>query len=69
MHKLEILDITKENKRDLITVSLSNDFKSWFRDSYDLKKWNHMKFQRVFLDALWEAGIDYRKGKIKVVVS
>jgi len=58
----------EQTSKPVMVVRLDRDFKGWFCSLYELKKWNHLKFQKIFLGALRDVGADRGAQKIKVVV-
>ena len=68
MHEINVLKIYVEGDKQILSVTVTKEFKDWFKSSFGLSKWNHMKFQRVFLDALQSVGLEYSDGKVKVTV-
>ena len=69
MHEIKILSIQEEKEKTVVFVELTKAFKTYFVETHGLKKWSHMKFQRVFLDALCDMGLEVSKGKVKVSVT
>lgn len=66
MHEIEVIDIKKSEEETILHVVLLKEFKEWFTKSQGMKRWNHKKFQSVFLNALRNAGKDYKSAKVKV---
>lgn len=71
MHEVIVNEVKVNDNKVLVDVSVTKEFKSWFVENQGLKKWSHMRFQRVFLDALEDAAVvkvSLEKGKVKVCV-
>lgn len=71
MHEVIVNEVKVNNDKVLVDVSITKEFKSWFVENQGLKKWSHMRFQRVFLDALEATSsvkVNVEKGKVKVCV-
>ena len=66
MYEIEIINIKRSEEGTILHVVLVKEFKEWFTKSQGMKRWNHKKFQSVFLNALRSAGKDYKSPKVKV---
>lgn len=66
MFEIKVDDIEVVNDKHVLSVNIDESFKSWFISFHGLKRWNHMKFRKIFLNALSKKGFDYKSAKIKV---
>ena len=52
MLEIEVVAIDDVNQEKIATVRLGKDFKKWFRNSFNLKRWSQKKFSKVFLESM-----------------
>lgn len=68
MKKIEVIDIiTYENNETSMTVRLDRDFKAWFLEVSDLKRWSLARFQKEFTIAMKKNNSLLNIVKIKVI--
>ena len=49
----KIIDIVKnEDESGTIVMEISDDFKEWFKKTYNLKRFSEKKFQKFIVNAL-----------------
>jgi hypothetical protein len=68
MKKIEVIDIrTHENNETSMTVRLDEDFKAWFLEISNLKRWSLSRFQKEFARAMKQNNSLMNIIKIKVI--
>jgi hypothetical protein len=68
MRKIEVIDIRiHENNETSMTVCLDRDFKSWFLEISNLKRWSPSRFQKEFAIAMKKNNSLLNIIKIKVI--
>ena len=70
MQLVEIVSVKKDkNSCFSLEVRVDRAFKSWFCQSFELKRWSKKKFQKVFLDSLSDYPFFKDVKSVKVIVS
>ena len=69
MQAIEIQKVV-HNDQGLKTlkIEITKSFKKWFCKSYNLKRWNHKKFQKILLESLKDHEISSNVRNIEVDV-
>ena len=64
--QLEVVEIidNPDGTADLI-FEISDDFKEWFKKSFELKRWSKKRFQKVVMEAI-EFSIEKEREKVQL---
>jgi len=70
MHSIEIVSVERDENSSLsVEVKIGKDFKTWFCQSFELKRWSRKKFQKAFLDSLSIHPFFKDAKSVKVIIS